>query len=390
MLLALPFNINFLKLLYLYAGYYAICTAVLLFTLGVYGKLLRDTKIYPGIMIAAALLALGLGFQGMRGILVLYGPLFGIEIFRRFHCLLYKLKVDKTDIIITIWVIGLLFISYLGTLFPFSVGQQLSRNIRKGFNKLFTVVIPDMGKCVGIDRYNFIGKICVVLLLVLTMVMLINVLYRLLMSKNITPFEWCYVVVCSSPILTALIVSFTTADSADRYYFMLMFAMAFSVLLLWKKSHVGVKILLLGVIMILSVTNIYQIYIPAMKSAEPPETDAYRVVRFLEENECLTAYATFENANMMTVLSDGKVRVAPVASVSQMDICKWLSSEEWYPPNVPYQQKTAYIITEAEQEQFNIFLSDEAKSVEEVKQIGKFKIYISDFNYANLGAENVS
>lgn len=390
MLLALPFNINYLKLLYLYAGYYAICTVALLFTLGIYGKLLKESKIYPGIMLMSALLALGLGFQGMRGILVLYGPLFGIEIFRRLHCLLRKIKVDKTDIMITIWVIGLLFISYLGTLFPFSVGQQLSRNIRKGFKKLFTVVIPDMGKCVGIDQYNLIGKICVALLLVLTAVMLIKVLYRLFTTKNITPFEWCYLVVCSSPIVTALIVSFTTADSADRYYFMLMFAMAFSVLLLWKKSHVSVKILLLGVIMILSVTNIYQIYVPALKSAEPPETDAYRVVRFLEENEYLTAYATFENANMMTVLSDGKVRVAPVASVSQMDICKWLSSEEWYPPNVSCWQRTAYIVTEAEQEQFHIFLRDKENSIEEIKQIGKYKIYISDFNYANLGAENFS
>lgn len=385
--LALPAGVNALKLLYLYAGYYAICVIILFFTLGVYGKLLKVRKIVWGELTVAVLMALGLGFQGMRGLLVIYAPLFGIELIRKLYCLHRKMKFDKTENVITVWTVILLSVNYLGTAFPFSVGQNISKNIRRGFSKLLTVVIPDIGKSVGIYQYNYMGKICVILLLVLTAIMCVNILYRILTAKDITPVEWCYLVVCSSPVITALIVSFTTVESSERYYFMLVFAMALTVILLGQKGGIGIKLVLLGAVIILSVTNIYQIYVPILKSEEPVDTEAYRVVSFLEENDCFAAYATFENANMMTVLSNGRVRVAPVASLSQMDICKWLSSKDWYPPNVPLGQRTAYIVTEAEQQEFLVFLNDKAENVKEMKQIGKYKIFISDFNYANLGID---
>ena len=387
LLLALPFNISYLKLVYLYAGYYAICIIVLFFTLATYGKVLRSSEIDKWGMGISVVLALGLGLQGMRGILVLYAPLLGIEIIRRLRNVLHRCKTNRADTLISIWVIVLLCASYLGTCFPFSVGQDISKNLRKGFNELFTVVIPDIGKGIGYSEYNFIGKGCVLLLLVLTVIVLIIVLYRLVIGKEITSFEWCYLVICSSPIITALIISFTTAESADRYFFMLMPAMALTIVMVWQKSQRGVKLLLAGYVILLSIVNICQIYVPVLQSDDPPDTEAYEVVSFLEENDCFSAYSTFEHANMMTVLSDGKVRVAPVASVSNMDICKWLSSEEWYPPNVPLRQRTAYIITEEEQESFKDFLVDKSEYIEEVIQIGIYKIYMSDFNFANLGIE---
>ena len=387
LLLALPFDIDYLKLFYLYAGYYSICFIALFFTLTIYGKVLKDSEIDKWGMGIATILALGLGFQGMRGILVLYAPLFGIEIIRRLHNIIYRCKTNKADTWITTWVITLLCVSYLGTCFPFSVGQDISKNFRKGFSKLFTVVIPDIGKGIGFEEYNLLGKGCVVLLLILTVAMLIMVLGRLLRGKEITSFEWCYLVICSSPVVTALIIAFTTADSADRYFFMLMPAMVLTIVMLWQKSRRGVKLLLTGCVMLLSIINVCQIYVPILQSEEPPDIDAYRVVNFLEENDCSCAYSTFEHANMMTMLSDGKVRVAPVATMSEMDICKWLSSEEWYPPNVPYKQRTAYIVTEAEQEAFEEFLIDKVECIEKVTQIGVYRIYMSDFNYSNLGIE---
>lgn len=95
------------------------------------------------------------------------------------------------------------------------------------------------------------------------------------------------------------------------------------------------------------------------------------------------AYATFENANSMTVIADGKVQVVPVASVDKMDICKWLSSSEWYVPAKPYHSTTAYVITESEMEEFEQFLEGKEETVSKVGQIGKFSIYVSEYNYSN-------
>lgn len=121
-----------------------------------------------------------------------------------------------------------------------------------------------------------------------------------------------------------------------------------------------------------------------MQSAEPPETDEYRVAIFLKENGLSTAYATFENASVLTLLTDGDVCVAAVASVEKMNICKWLSSSKWYVPNVPYEEKTAYVITEAQMDEFQNFLNLHEDELRFETQVGKFYIYESDYNFSCL------
>lgn len=139
--------------------------------------------------------------------------------------------------------------------------------------------------------------------------------------------------------------------------------------------------------LILAFTNIYQVYVPVCRCEEPPAADACQVVRYLEENEIIIAYTDFENANAMTALSNGAVRVAPVASIAQMDICKWLSSTAWYPPNQPYECVTAYIITDAKEEEFKQFSTGKTENIRIAEEFGKYKVYISNYNYANLGKE---
>ena len=103
--------------------------------------------------------------------------------------------------------------------------------------------------------------------------------------------------------------------------------------------------------------------------------------KYLEENEYHTAYSTFENANTITVLTNGKVQVV---SVGKMDICKWMSSAEWYVPNIPSDGKTAYVVTEAESEAFAHFLEEHENKVQYMATIGKCSIYTSDYNFSML------
>ena len=333
------------------------------------------------------MLAFLLGLQGVRGILVIYGPLLCIELIRNIYFIYQKHKRDAFDLYLSLWVLSLFVASYLGNLFPFSVGQGFSRNIRKGFQKLFAVVIPDMGRAIGFESANLPGKICLGVLLLLTFYVLGYILHLIWKREEIEPACWVWLVMCVSPVLTALMAAFTTVESTERYYFILLFLLPFSAVLIWKKSRNGVKYMIGAVAILLALSNLVQVYLPILRSNEPPLNEEYQVTEFLEKGGLRTAYATFEHANTMTVLSGGNVRVYPVATVEKMDICKWLASADWYCPNMPFEEKTAYIITDAEMDGFTIFLNEKDGHVNEAGKIGKYTIYVSDYNYSNLGTD---
>ena len=76
-----------------------------------------------------------------------------------------------------------------------------------------------------------------------------------------------------------------------------------------------------------------------------------------------------------------------MASVSKMDICKWLSSADWYVPNVPFDEITAYIITEAEREEFLELVAVKGEDAFRLlTKIGKYYIYASPYNFSTLGS----
>ena len=383
--IALPCSRPILELLYLFASYYAIHVVFLFITLAFYVKVLKTGEIRGLKFLVGVVMALLLGLQGVRGILVIYGPMLGIEVVRRIYLFYSRQKASRSDRLLTLWVSALLITSFVGTCFPFSVEQRFSRNLRKGFFKFFTTVIPDMGRALGWESTNWLGRLCLGILFVLSIYELFYLLWKILKRKFVTPIEWSWFVIFSSPVVSATIVSFTTVESTQRYYFLLPFLLAFSVVLLLEQNVKGWKVLPLAAAILLVFINVFYVYYPIFLSKDPPASEQYDVVCFLEEENCPAAYATFENANMMTVLSNGKIRVYPVATVENMDICKWMASTEWYCPNVPYKQKTAYIITAVEMEEFKKFLAQKGESVYKVKEIGKYTIYISENNYSNLG-----
>lgn len=385
--LVLPVSFDFLELVYLFACYYGIHTAVFFVTLGIYTNALRGQKMKCGRAGISILFALLLGFQGARGILIIYAPLMGIELLRSLCLICKNQKRNREDLLISAWTGLLLAVSFWGNSFSFSVGQEFSRNIRKGFYKLIKIVIPDMLHITGLSEEMTVGRVCLGLFAACAVIWLFHVLWNIFKEmtgaegEGVKPEKWAYLVIISSPLITALIVAFTTIDSAGRYYFMLIYAMAFGAVLLTQRKKWRWCMGILAVV--LALLHVYQVYYPVFCAKEPPETENLQVVRFLEEKDIRMAYATFENANSMTVIADGRVQVVPVASVDKMDICKWLSSSEWYVPAKPYHSTTAYVITESEMEEFEQFLEGKKETVSKAGQIGKFSIYVSEYNYSN-------
>lgn len=195
-----------------------------------------------------------------------------------------------------------------------------------------------------------------------------------------------------SVAITSLAVAFTTIESSQRYYFVVLLGIAFgltcSIKYADEKSLIWSSVEYVSVFL-LFVFQVHTFYLPIIKSEEPACSEEKDVCRYLEENEYEIAYADFERANTMTVLSGGRSQVVAVASVETMEMCKWLSSTEWYVPNIPYESRTAYIVTEAEKESFEKFYNFHRKNMWFEVQIGHFSVYGSNYNFSCLEANGL-
>lgn len=388
--LMLPMDFMIIELFYLFSGYYAIHVVIMFFTLGVYINAIKKTRLIWPAMAVSVIFAFVLGVQGARGILVIYGPLFGTEVIRNLHRIYCGKEWKKTDLFISIWVMILLVAGFLGMLAPVSVGQNFSRNIRKGLPKFLTVVLPDMCKALGISSTNTTEKICAIVLFLIIVYLLADILFKIIKKREIETIEWGFLAVASSPLVSAFVVSFTTFESTERYYFQFVYVTAYAVVLFFRKWKQGIKLkagihLCVGlVIVMLTTVHFYSVYLPIMRAEEPRQNDYYKVVKYLEENDYEIAYSNFDNSNLMTALSNSRVIVAAVDSFGKMNVCKWLTSSDWYVPNRPFEERTAYIIPEMDMKEFDKFLDIHKEDMSFETKIGIFSIYSSDYNFSQL------
>lgn len=385
--LIIPNHFVTLELYYLFGSYYALHVMIMFFTLGVYVQLISGKHSHVLWLGITVLLSFMIGMQGVREILVLNGPLLATEILRQFYLVYVGTWKNKRNFLVCVWCILLLIAGYAGTLLPFSVGQSVSRNIRNGFTKLIRTVFPDVFDCLGLTETQTFGKLLLIALLIIGMVSLFVCISRISKKQGTDHTIWAYIMLWISPVITMLIVAFTTTESSQRYYFIILLALAFGFVycMRWIKE----KMTIMGfvgyaLVLFLFIFHVNKVYVPIIQSEEPTRDTKYEVCRYLEDNGFQIGYANFEIANTMTVLSGGTIRVASVASVEKMDVCKWLSSTEWYVPNVPYKTRTAYIVAETELEAFNTFYGQHRENIWFNTQIGQFLIYESDYNFSCL------
>lgn len=466
--LALSGNMTILELLYLFASYYGIHVITFFFIMNCYVMLIcwsegeykqhsitvrgRDESVrfdnrlkfnadnnkdiagnkYGAMMTAgkvavSLLLAFLLGMQGSRGILITFGPLFGIEVIRiLYRCIITKISANgnegdsdaigkKTKVcsnwMVSFWVTGLLVLSFLGMKTPFATGQDISRNIRGGLSKLFGVVLADTCKAIGFESGNFLRNIGLAVLVLCVCGQVVRLLVKMLQRKALQGAEWCFLVTAASPVVAAVMVAFTTIESSERYYFMWIFAMALAVVLLWEqtmvckeedkdvmrgecsvrsvrgvfsmiglhrtglqevKKVVGVIVVLIS--LIVSAMHITTVYSPILKAQEPTPSDALEVVRYLETNVYTEAYSTFESANRMTALSDGRVNVYALNSFENLDMCQWLTCREWYPEDgIADQSGTICIVPEERLAELD-GLKEKGVECDSLEQVGSYWI----------------
>lgn len=373
-----------LQMLYLHAGYYVCHLGVLLWSLGCYVRLLGGQRGKIGFGILNYLFHFLLACQGSRAILMISGPLFGMEIVRRMYDFYKTRKIDKKDNYITISVFATLIIGYLGSKLPFSVGQPLFIKIRNAPTKFVEQIIPHFLDTIWWEYLSGIEKIVLLASLVFVISYVTIIVIKGIQKREIETLEWVFLTCVLSLVLTALALTFTNVESANRYYILVFFCIAFALILMWKKNHFY-KGIVMTIVVITFVGNCIRVYVPMMRNEIYPESSTIQVAEYLEAQGYEYGYTTFEHANYMTVAVDGRVQVSAVNSMETMEICKWLTSETWYVPNVPYESKTAYIVTEGNLDSFQKFYKQHENEIVFDTQIGIYHIFGSDYNYSTLG-----
>ncbi|MBR5597758.1 MAG: hypothetical protein IKW30_10180 [Lachnospiraceae bacterium] len=383
LILLLPNNKAQLELLYVFAGYYVFHTVLYFITLAIYLKMLKRKEISKYYVTVVLFLHFLMGMQGVRGILMLTGPMLAVEIVRRVYLLWCGQKWSIEENRITGLVVLLNIIQFLGSRIPISVGYPLSRNIRKAPQKLLEVVLPDFINAFSWGNISFPEKIAWGIGLVIVVYLTIIVVYKGLQKKEIRQEEWVFLNFVVSVVLTVAALVFTTVGSSSRYFAVIFFAIAMGIVGLWKNEKKWIKGILIGIVLIVTIGNSSRIYIPWMTDKSYKNSGYAQIGEYLVSEGYEYAYTTFDHANIMTVINDGKIQVSSVASLENMEICKWLTSNQWYVPNVPERSKTAYIVSEYNMKEFREFLREHA-DVQFKTQIDMFHIYGADMNYSRV------
>lgn len=177
--LTLPNHFRMLELFYLFGSYYAVHIILLFLSLGIYVRLLDSTHVHSVWLAGFVLFSLIIGMQGLRGILVINIPMFATEMVRQIY-LWYDKSWKKRDGFIAGWCALLLLAGYAGTFTPYSVGQETTRNIRRGLAKLWDTVLPQAFEALGFAGVEGIGRGVPLFFLLIAIGVLGVCLFRLL------------------------------------------------------------------------------------------------------------------------------------------------------------------------------------------------------------------
>lgn len=384
LILLLPNNKNIIELMYLFAGYYAPHIALYFFAMSCYLKLLKRENIKLYKLLLLWICSFLLGMQGVRIILIATGPMFVTEMVRMLHLFLQKKPWTKNESNVNIYVLSLNIAAFLGGRMPMSVGYPLSRNIRKAPQKFFEVVFPDFLNCFEWKNVSVVEQVTLIGILLVIIGIVISIIGKGIQKKEICGNEWTLVNFCLSVCLTMAALTFTTVDSSSRYFIVIFYAMALVIAMAWERSNYLCKGVILFIMAVFIVGNSVRVYYPMMSDKNYENSDYVKVGEYLIAEYYENGYTNFDHANTFTVANDGMIQISAVSALSNMEICKWLTSKKWYVPYVPMGSKTAYIVTDYRLQEFEKFLKEHEDTVEFKIKIGEFNIYGSEYNYSKL------
>ena len=385
---------GFQTMIALYAGYYLSQMEGLFLTLllltglsgrrGEYGERRRHFG-NEARMVGLILVAVLLGRQGMRAFLMVYLSIAGTTFFR------WLVKKREKQALQLVTALLLTFLNYLTVKMTVSNPLSTTRNLRHGPEKLFRVVIPQIGEMMQLPE----GRWLWILPCVLGVLGVIFACGDCCRKQEEGDLLAAQVVLClwASLMVMVFSASFTTMESSSRYFIALPFAVGGSCAYLLlrngerMKSRCG-RILPFVIVLLALTTGFCAARINRAQLLLWDDTGSSwlaKAGRFLEEKGYDYAYSTFYLAGPVSVLTNGRVQVAQLDDFRDMKAMQWLSDASWYPPQVKSEEKTAFLVTEANRKDMELFLQKHPDLLLGVTELDGLRVYECKRNVTRWG-----
>lgn len=386
-----------LSMLVLYAAFYASHFIVLFIILSIYASGLQRGRITILQYILSVILAAVTGMQGFHCIIYIYIPLLITEMVRQLAMLVIqsgkrkRKKHGRTEIFL--WSIVLLVTAMAVIICMNSSGNATSRNIRHSIDKLGNQVLPDI-----FDLFKGRMTVLVVFFMITAILgfcsLFIHYFHMLWLDSHddrsgvsdVNKGAWASVVLLFSFLAMVAAATFTTTESAARYYVPLLFAAgAGTAFLIGRKQFppVWLRAILVSVVIVFSSIRILEYSQLLIMYDQSMNTDEYHTAEWLKSSGYDVGYSTYDYANLLTVLSNDRIRVAAVDDFQNMNGCKWLTDKRWYPPIEKKDITTAYVVSDANRKSFNVFLKKQKPAIIDIKKFGQLNVFILKQNYTH-------
>ncbi len=193
------------------------------------------------------------------------------------------------------------------------------------------------------------------------------------------------VILAASVGITAFIIAITTAEPAHNYFLFSWFVaiVTVGILMDWLKARKsGFVHLILLAVCVFSLCNLKYTYADALTTTDNLQ-EYEEVADFLIEEGIAYGYAEFWDAERISLVRDGAVTMGCCYGMEDLRMYWWLTSTKWYPPALPEEMPTAYVVKLPKKEAFEAqFENPDAVRLSFENE--RFAVYLSNYNYVRI------
>lgn len=402
-LCALPVNgfrnegqmVPFVTLLFfLFAEYYVFHGIFLFFNILFYLKLKEDRRLtrktfleWLVLFVAAVLLNCG----GQRFLQVIILPMLVVEVIALFaESAHFRQKLPGGRFLATAYV-GSLVLAFLVSCLYGGRGDYAVYLLQPGeaVEKLFLTVPAAILENFGLAGNAKVGSFAsLVQLLLWAFLILLGYGLWYVFHKNAESTgrqRDALTILLASVGVTAFIIGITSAEAAHYYFFMAWFAAAVLVAVMVDHMSEGQPVfagLILAAVALFAVLNLRYTYYDAVTTQDNLK-EYQEAADYLTEAGIEYGYAEFWDAGRISLITDGEVTMGHSYTMADLAGYWWLTSTKWYPPALPSEMQTAYVVRTEMREAFEQQFSE--GEVPALKyENDRLAVYVSDRNYVNL------
>lgn len=381
-------------LLFVFADYYALHSILMFLTIAFYqhlkkGKPGRGEAVCWFLMFGfTTTLALG-GQRCLQLVILPMAVVEAVSLFAESDC--FSRRLAKSRYYAAGYVGTMLLAALIASVHKGQADYALFLlNAREAMERIFVTVPGTILEGFGLAGEAYVGSFeSLMQMLVWAFLALVGFgLFYIFQKKNgevATEQKSAIVILAASLGITAFIVAFTTAEPAHNYFLFSWYVAIVTVGVLidcFRKKKSRFADVILFAVCIFAVLNIKYTYVDALTTTDNLK-EYEEVADFLIEEGIDYGYAEFWDAERISLVRDGAVTMGHSYVMEDLKMYWWQTSVKWYPPNLPENMKTAYVVELHKKEAFEAQFTED-NAVELRFENERFAVYVSDKNYVKM------